>query len=87
VTPSKLIYPPASDIAVLNGRISCIGSLEGIFTAKQLIDADGGYITPGGVDSHVHLDQTSLIGAVGDKCEMGTSAIAGGTTTIISFAL
>lgn len=42
----------------------------------------------GGVDSHVHLDQISLIGAVGDKFETGTSsAIADGTTTIISFAL
>ena len=45
-------------------------------------------MTPGGVDSHVHLDQGSLLGgAVGDKFETGTkSAIAGGTTTVISFA-
>lgn len=53
-----------------------------------MIDAQGAYVTPGGVDTHVHLDQISLIGAVGDKWETGTrSAVAGGTTTIIAFAL
>ena len=88
VTPSELIYPPASDIAVKNGKILCIGFLAGIFTAKRIIDAEGGYVTPGGIDSHVHLDQINSIGAVGDKFETGTrSAIAGGTTTIICFAL
>lgn len=71
-----------------DGKILCIGSLRGLFLAKQVIDAKGGYVTPGGVDSHVHLDQGSLLGgAVGDKFETGTrSAIAGGTTTIICFA-
>lgn len=88
MTTSELIYPPASDIAVRAGKILCIGSLEGIFSAKRTIDAQGGYVTPGGVDTHVHLDQISLIGAVGDKFETGSrSAIAGGTTTIICFAL
>lgn len=67
MTPSELIYPPASDIAVQNGKILCIGSLAGIVTAKKTIDAEGGYVTPGGVDTHVHLDQISLIGAIGDK--------------------
>jgi dihydropyrimidinase len=54
----------------------------------KVIDAKGGYVTPGGVDSHVHLDQGSLLGgAIGDRFETGTrSAIAGGTTTVISFA-
>lgn len=53
-----------------------------------MVDAEGGYVTPGGVDSHVHLDQGSLLGgAIGDKFETGTrSAIAGGTTSIICFA-
>ncbi|TVY71414.1 Dihydropyrimidinase [Lachnellula suecica] len=75
ITPSEPIYPPASVIAVQNGKILCIGSLSsltGILTTKRHIDAEGGYVTPG----------------VGDKFETGTrSAIAGGTTTIICFAL
>ncbi|KAJ9606653.1 hypothetical protein H2200_008661 [Cladophialophora chaetospira] len=86
VSPSDLIYPPASDIAVKNGKILCIGALQGIFTAKKAIDAQGAYVTPGGVDTHVHLDQ-HINGALGDNFENGSrSAIAGGTTTIVTFA-
>jgi len=87
VSPSELIYPPASDIAVKDGKVLCIGNLQGVFSADKVIDAKGGYVTPGGVDSHVHLDQgSSMDGAVGDQFETGTrSAVAGGTTTVISF--
>lgn len=43
-------------------------------------------MTPGGVDTHVHLDQ-HINGALGDNFENGTrSAIAGGTTSVITFA-
>ena len=75
-------------------------------TATQVLDAHGAYITPGGIDSHVHLSQfydaaisndhhtICTDGNVpdpenftGDTYNKGTrSAIAGGTTTIISFA-
>ncbi|ETI22544.1 dihydropyrimidinase [Cladophialophora carrionii CBS 160.54] len=86
VSPSDLIYPPASDIAVKDGKILCIGALQGIFTAKKVVDAQGAYVTPGGVDTHVHLDQ-HINGALGDNFENGSrSAIAGGTTTIVAFA-
>ncbi|RDW58230.1 hypothetical protein BP6252_13641 [Coleophoma cylindrospora] len=87
VSPSDLIHAPASDIAIKDGKILCVGALQGLFTAKRVIDAKGGYVTPGGIDSHVHLSQQNSIGAVGDKFESGTrSAIAGGTTTVICFA-
>jgi dihydropyrimidinase len=50
-----------------------------------VIDAEGAYITPGGVDSHVHLDQADQ--KTGDTWLTGTrSAICGGTTTVIAFA-
>lgn len=88
VSPSELIYPPASDIVVKDGKIICIGALRDFVTAKEVIDAQGAYVTPGGVDTHVHLDQGSLLGgAVGDKFETGTrSAVAGGTSTVVCFA-
>lgn len=42
-------------------------------------------MTPGGVDSHVHLDQDNA--PTGDKFLTGSrSALAGGTTTILAFA-
>ena len=51
----------------------------------QIIDAEGAYLTPGGVDSHVHLHQDNA--PTGDKWLPGTrSALAGGSTTIIAFA-
>jgi dihydropyrimidinase len=51
----------------------------------QVIDAQGAYVTPGGVDSHVHLAQDNA--PTGDTWETGTrSAIAGGTTTVLAFA-
>lgn len=50
-----------------------------------MIDCEGAYITPGGVDSHVHLAQKNA--PTGDGFESGSrSAIAGGTTTILAFA-
>lgn len=69
-----------------DGKILCIGALRGLISAKRVIDAKGGYVTPGGIDTHVHLDQVPRGGAIGDKYESGTrSAIAGGTTTVITF--
>lgn len=60
-----------------------------IASAKQVLDARGGYITPGGVDTHVHLQQLQVAPEddTGDTFASGTrSAIAGGTTTIVAFA-
>jgi dihydropyrimidinase len=59
--------------------------LKSFLAARETIDAYGSYVTPGGVDSHVHLHQDNS--PTGDKFESGTrSAIAGGTTTILAFA-
>jgi dihydropyrimidinase len=55
-------------------------------TGAKMIDAQGGYITPGGIDAHVHLDQDDFPN--GDTFETGSrSSIAGGTTTMLAFAL
>ncbi|KIW03785.1 dihydropyrimidinase [Verruconis gallopava] len=79
------------DIAIKDGKIALLapsGSLAG--TGAREIDAEGGYVMPGGVDCHVHLQEPPLFGGKGrcaDTYETGTrSAIAGGTTTIVSFA-
>lgn len=84
VNASGIIEPPNSDIAIVDGTIACIGrGLEG----KKTIDAKGGYITPGGIDGHVHLDQERRPGIAGDNFTDGTrSAICGGTTTVVCFA-
>ncbi len=53
------------------------------------VDAEGMLVMPGGVDSHVHLDQPFSSGAqIADNFASGTaSALAGGTTTILSFVM
>ena len=75
------------DIGIRDGRIAALAdSLEG---ADRVIDAEGRTVTPGGVDSHCHIDQPNEDGWVcADDFFTGTrSALAGGTTTIIPFAL
>ncbi|KAL2880100.1 hypothetical protein SGCOL_004484 [Colletotrichum sp. CLE4] len=74
------------DIVVQDGKILAVGqNLKSLFSARTVIDAQHGFVMPGGVDSHVHLDQDNS--PTGDNFETGTrSAIAGGTTTIIAFA-
>ncbi|KAK1716693.1 dihydropyrimidinase [Colletotrichum acutatum] len=76
------------DIVVRDGKILAVGQdLKSLFSAKTVIDAQHGFVMPGGVDSHVHLDQYQDNSPTGDNFETGTrSAIAGGTTTIIAFA-
>jgi dihydropyrimidinase len=70
---------------VKDGKITCIGISLPTPDQTEIIDAEGAYVTPGGVDSHVHLAQDNA--PSGDRWETGSrSAIAGGTTTIIAFA-
>ena len=74
------------DIGVRDGRIVALA--ENLSSATTEIDAEGLIVTPGGVDSHCHLDQPMSDGAkMADDFESGTiSAAFGGTTTIIPFA-
>ena len=75
------------DIGIIAGKIAAIGSDLG--TAERTIDASGRVVVPGGIDSHVHIAQPSGDGIVmADDFASGTrSAICGGTTTILPFAL
>jgi dihydropyrimidinase len=75
------------DIAVRGGRVVALG--EDLGKAEQTIDAAGKLVTPGGVDSHCHMDQQPWEGqATVDDFRSGTiSAACGGTTTVIPFAM
>lgn len=74
------------DIAIKNGTIAALGSVAG--DGAREIDAAGKFVLPGGVDSHVHVEQRSGMGIMcADDFHSGTvSAAFGGTTTIIPFA-
>ena len=74
-----------ADVAITDGKIAAIGSdLKG----SRDIDARGLLVLPGGIDSHVHIEQRSSSGIMtADDFYTGTrSAAAGGTTTVIPFA-
>ncbi|KAK0480775.1 dihydropyrimidinase [Armillaria novae-zelandiae] len=81
----------ACDIGIKDGKIRFLAAGLPSLDGCQEIDAEGGYITPGGVDSHVHVAQSAAKGlgarSADDWTSATRSALAGGTTTILAFAV
>ncbi len=75
------------DVLIEGERIATIGrNLDG--AAHEIVDASDGYVFPGGIDPHTHLDMPFGGTVTADDFESGTRAAAmGGTTTIVDFAL
>ncbi len=74
-----------ADVGVLDGRIAAVGmNLHG----ERSIDAHGLLVMPGGVDSHCHIEQLQLGGGADEETFItgSTSALAGGTTSVITFS-
>lgn len=44
------------DVAIYNGKIAALGERE----AKEVIDAKGRYLSPGLIDSHIHIESTLI---------------------------
>jgi dihydropyrimidinase len=79
-------YP--ADILMDGGVIRTIGIGIEVGPDVTVIDAQGLYVLPGGVDTHVHLENVIGTTITCDTFESGTRAAAfGGTTTIVDFAL
>lgn len=76
-----------SDVGIVDGRIVALAT--GLTDADEIIDATGLYVMPGGIDSHVHLDQPSGPDILmADDFESGTrSAAIGGNTTVLAFCM
>jgi dihydropyrimidinase len=74
------------DVGVDGGRVTALA--ETLPAGRRDIDARGLYVLPGGIDSHVHIEQFSSAGVFcADDFNSGTVAAAfGGTTTIVPFA-
>ena len=86
MTSTEVLQPNLS-IGIKSGKIVAIAvSLTPLSPYEtQIINAEGAYVTPGGVDSHVHLHQDNA--PTGDKWLSGSrSALCGGNTTILAFA-
>jgi dihydropyrimidinase len=81
-----------SDVGITGGKIVALANTLG--NAQRRIDATGKLVLPGGIDAHCHLDQPRAQGLasggaiMADGFESGSlSAVFGGTTTIIPFAV
>ncbi|MBV9479248.1 MAG: dihydropyrimidinase [Acidobacteria bacterium] len=78
----------SSDIAISAGKIAAIGQNLSRDNAATVIDAEGKYVLPGGIDVHTHLDMPFGGTTSSDDFETGTrAAVFGGTTTLIDFAI
>jgi dihydropyrimidinase len=77
-----------SDVGIAEGKIAAIGQDLGAENARQVIDATGLLVLPGGIDVHTHLDMPFGGTTSADDFQSGTIAAAyGGTTTLIDFAI
>jgi dihydropyrimidinase len=76
-----------AEILIEDGKITAIGTNLPTHGA-EIIDANGCYVFPGGIDPHTHLDMPFGGTITKDNFESGTIAAAfGGTTTVIDFCL
>jgi dihydropyrimidinase len=77
----------ASDVGITDGKVAALAAR--LTDAREVIDARGKYVLPGGIDSHVHIAQPSGPGIVmADDFESATrSAAFGGNTTVLPFCL
>lgn len=76
-----------SDMRVREGIIYEIKDVIVPDEGEEVIDAEGKFILPGGIDAHTHFDMQAGDIKTSDDFETGTkAAVSGGTTTIIDFA-
>ena len=77
-----------ADVLMQDGVIHAIGTSLAVGEDVRIIDASGLYVLPGGVDTHVHLQNIIGPTITCDTFASGTRAAAfGGTTTVVDFAL
>jgi dihydropyrimidinase len=79
--------PARINVGIRDGLIAWLGA-EAV-KAHKTVDAGGRLVLPGGVDSHCHMDQQPWEGrSTADDFRSGTlSALCGGNTTVIPFAM
>jgi dihydropyrimidinase len=90
ITGGSVVLPDGTaphDIGVRDGLIVHIGA--GPLVARRSVDARGKLVLPGGVDAHCHMDQQPWEGrSTADDFRSGTlSALCGGNTTVLPFAM
>ncbi|WP_028033838.1 dihydropyrimidinase [Chelativorans sp. J32] len=74
-----------ADILIEGEKIAQIGrDLQG----DKIVDAEGAYIIPGGIDPHTHLEMPFMGTTTAETWESGTfAALSGGTTMVVDFVI
>ncbi len=74
-----------AEILIDGEKIAAIGeNMKG----DTVIDAEGAYVMPGGIDPHTHMEMPFMGTTAAETFESGTAAAAsGGTTMIVDFVL
>ena len=70
------------DVGIKDGKIACVAECGILGEAKRVIEAEGKYVIPGGIDTHVHIRSPGH----DDREDFYTgtmSAAQGGCTTIL----
>jgi dihydropyrimidinase len=77
-----------ADVLMQDGVVRAIGQSLEVGPDVRVVDATGLFVLPGGVDTHVHLENKIGPTVTCDTFASGTKAAAfGGTTTVVDFAL
>jgi len=77
-----------ADLLLEGGRIAAIGQNLDAPGETERLDAGGLLVMPGGIDPHTHMEMPFMGEVSTDDFRTGTeAAVAGGTTTIIDFAI
>ncbi len=74
-----------ADVGVSGGRVVALA--ESIRDARRVVEADGLWVMPGGVDSHCHIEEPQPGGGANEESFVtaSRSAFAGGTTSAVCF--
>ena len=77
-----------ADILCEGETIVAVGPNLEVPTGAEIVDADGCYVMPGGIDPHTHMELPFMGTVASEDFFTGTSAGAvGGTTSIIDFVI
>jgi dihydropyrimidinase len=74
-----------ADVLIEGETIARIGpNLSG----SRVVDAEGAYVMPGGIDPHTHLEMPFMGTVTAETWESGThAALSGGTTLVVDFVI
>ena len=77
-----------ADVLCEGGKIVAVGADLPVPADAEVIDAEGQYVMPGGIDPHTHMQFPFMGTVTTEDFFTGTSAAAaGGTTMIIDFVI